>query len=131
MQVADQEPLMLVLRVDQRIRKGTEPCAKIAERRSRRPPAGDPEIDRRHRKAVRDQRIGETELVVVLEDARLHDDGAGCRSRLRGLVDQPHANAEAREPQCHDEAGRSGADNQYLRVARGFAHCSACFITSK
>ena len=55
----DQQPLVLVLRKDQRIRKWTDTCAHVAEDRARDLLAGRPEIDGEHLAVRVDHRVRE------------------------------------------------------------------------
>ena len=69
-----------------------------------------------------DDRIGEANLAVQLERARLHGERARRRPRLRRLVDDPHAHAQPRQPQGQHQARRSCADDQDVRVGLGHTH---------
>src|SRR5436190_14828014 len=63
----DQKPFVLVLRVDEGIRKRTEILAHIAEDDARRVFTGLPKIDGRHLPAGRDDGISESDLSVKFE----------------------------------------------------------------
>src|SRR5262250_531474 len=71
-QPLDQHSLVLILRVDERIRKRAQPHPAIAEARTGDLPALDPEIGREEANAALDHGRGETDLLVKLECARLH-----------------------------------------------------------
>ena len=55
---------------------------------------------------------GEADLLVQLERACLHGERARRRARLRRLVDDPHADAQPRQPQRQHQARRSCADDE-------------------
>src|SRR3954453_4123579 len=67
----DQQPFVLVLRVDERIRKRTEIPAHIAEDHARRMFAGLPQIDCGHLPAFGDDGLGESDLPVQFQRTSL------------------------------------------------------------
>ena len=95
----DQEPLVLVLREDQHVRIAADPLAHRAERHAPHALSADPEIRSDERLTALDQRVGEIDLRVELECARLHAQRARRRAWLADLVDDAHTHAEASEPQ--------------------------------
>ena len=72
-QAIDEKPLMLVLREDQRIWKGTQAFADIAQCRARGLPASDPEIDAADLSPALFNDIGKSHLLVELERAGMDD----------------------------------------------------------
>jgi hypothetical protein len=87
----DQQPLVLVLRIDERegIRTDTHP--HVAEHRPCHLPAGHPQICGCDPPSTFDDLVSEANLAVELERARLHGERARGRSRFRRLVDDPYA----------------------------------------
>ncbi len=81
---------MLVLRKD--VQEGIRRCAlaDALERDAGLSLAGDPEIPPGRTMASRDDRIGEIELAIKLERARLHGKGARGGAGTGGLVDDAH-----------------------------------------
>ncbi len=73
----------------------------------------DPQIDGRDLVAGFDERVGEIELAIEFERARLDGKGAGRRARLRSPVDQSHFHAKLGEPQRQDEAGGACPHDQH------------------
>ena len=73
----------------------------------------DPQIDGRDLVAGFDDRVGEIELAIEFERARLDRKGARCRAWLRRPVNQSHLNAKLGEPQRQDEAGRACPHDQH------------------
>ncbi len=96
--MADEQRLVLVLRIDERRRKRAEIAADVAEGSVCDLPAGDPEIDRSDAVAVLDKLMREAELRVELKRACLHRERARVRRGVRILVDNADADAEPREP---------------------------------
>ena len=115
-QAIDQQPFVLVLRKNQRVGKRTDAGADIAEDCVRDVFAGGPEIDGAHWPSSRNDRVSDADLAVQLERACLHGERARRRPRLLGLVDDPHAHAQQRQPQRQHKTGRPGADNEDLGV---------------
>ena len=70
--------------------------------------------------AALDHGVGEVELAVEFERARLNGQGARGRAGLRRLVDDAHLDAELGEPERQDETGRAGADDQNIRIHHSF-----------
>jgi hypothetical protein len=122
-QSIDQQPFVLVLRVDQRIGKWTDPGAHGAQYGMRHLLAGDPKIHREHGSPAIDHGVGETDLPIQLERTRLDGQCARRRSGFRGLVDDPHVDAQPRQPQGQHQPCRAGTDDQYVGVGcRGCTH---------
>ena len=107
---------MLVLGKDQRIRKRAEASVHVAEHGACRLLAGHPEICRDDLASTLDDRVSEAELVVQFERARLHGNSARRCARFRCPIDDPHAHAQPRQPQCKHQAGRPCADDEDFRV---------------
>ena len=72
---------MLVLRIDQGIRKRTDTRAHSAQDRVRDLLAGRPEICRHNLPSTGDHGVSETDLAVQLEGAGLHSERARRRPR--------------------------------------------------
>ncbi len=89
----DQQPLVLVLRVDQCVRERAQARAHGAQHAVRHLLAGDPQIHRENAPSEVDHRAGETDLAIQLERAGLDGERARRRSGFRGLVDNPDADA--------------------------------------
>ena len=68
---------MLVLRVDEPVRKGAPARAQPAEIEVRRPSASGPEICRGEHQARFDNFVGEAELAVELQRPRLNGQRTG------------------------------------------------------
>jgi hypothetical protein len=64
-----------------------------------------------------EHRIGKSHLLVQLERARLDRERARRRPWLRGLVNDPDAHTESRQPEGQHQAGRAGADYQNVKNA--------------
>ena len=63
-----------------------------------------------------DHGLGEIELPVELERARLDRQRPRGRAGLGRLVDDAHLDAELGQPKRQDEAGRAGADDQNVAI---------------
>ncbi len=61
-------------------------------------------------------RLGDADLAVEFQGARLHGQGPRGRARLCGLVDHPHRDAQLRQPQGQDQARGAGAGDQDFRL---------------
>ena len=83
--------------------------------------ATHPQVDGGKSQTILDDRAGKSRLPVKLQRARMHDQRARRRPGLGLLVDDAHANAEPREPQREDQAGRSGARNQHFAIGHEVA----------
>ena len=75
-QSIDQQPLMLVLRIDQGVGERADPGAHRAQYAVRHLLARHPEIHRGHAPSAVDHRIGKTDLAIQLERARLDGERA-------------------------------------------------------
>src|SRR6185437_1013231 len=120
-EVADEQRLVLVLRVDEGEGKGAEAAAEAAEGGARDLAAGDPEVDGSDAVAVFDELVREAELRIELERAGLHGERTRVCGRVRVLVDDADADAEACEPQRKHQARRTGAGDEDLRIG-GWRH---------
>ncbi|GAB3784108.1 hypothetical protein GCM10028797_12620 [Dyella agri] len=123
LQPFDQQSLVGVLRKDQPERKRAKALADLPERHPCGLAASDPQIDAGNLDATADNRIGQADLPVKLQRARLHRQGARGASCFGGLVDDPYGNAEPGQPQRQHEAGRTGAGDQHVGVM-GIGSCS-------
>ena len=115
-QAIDQQPFVLVLRKNQCVGKRTDAGAYIAEHCVRDVFAGRPEIDCTHWPSSGDDRVSDADLAVQFERACLHGKRARRRSRLLGLVHDPHAHAQQCQPQPQHKTCRPCTDNQDLGV---------------
>src|SRR5207302_2091951 len=116
LEALDQEPLMLVLRVDEPVRIWTPACAQGSELEVRDLPRSGPEVRCRKHETRFDHLAGETELAIELQRPRLHRQSARGGPGLGRLVDDANPDAEASEPQREHEAGRTGADDENFGV---------------
>ena len=91
-----------------------EARAEVAEIEARRLPARVEEVRHFDLYAGLDDIVGEAELAVELQRARVDDEGARGLPRSRVLVDNAERNTVTREAQREDEAGRTGAHDQDL-----------------
>ena len=110
---------MVVLRIGQREWKGTDAVAEVAEVDGDDVVCGAPgaafaQMDGVEPNAGVHDFVGEPELLVELEGARVDDHGARVLSRPVVVVDQTQGNAAAGEAQRQREAGWPGADDQDL-----------------
>ncbi len=112
----DQQAFVLVLRIDQRIGKRTDIRAHVAEDHARDMFAAPPEIDGGHLPAALDHRVGETDLLVQLQRSCLDGERTRRRAGLRGLVDDPDADAQSIQPQRQHQARRAGPDDEDVSV---------------
>ena len=97
-QAIDQQTFVLVLRINQRVRKRTQPRAHVAEDGACRRFSGHPQVYGRHLSPALDDRFGETDLLIQLERSCLHGKRARRGPRFRGLVDDPYARAQPPQP---------------------------------
>jgi hypothetical protein len=122
-ELGDEEMLVFVLGKNQRVRIRTKASSEFAEDRAGGVVAGDPEIHGDGLMTAGDDGVGEAELAIKFEGARLHGESARRGAGFRGFVDEAHAHAEAREPEGQDEAGGTGADHEDVGIAIwGFGH---------
>jgi hypothetical protein len=115
-----QQSLVLVLRKNQRIRKRAKTFAHVPEDDVGRLLARHPEIRGRHLSAAFGNGVREAELTIQFERSCLHGQRARGRSRLRRLVDDADARAQARQPQGQHQARRAGADDEDIGVRHAF-----------
>lgn len=116
-QAIDQQTLVLVLGKDERVGKGTDSRAHLAEHAPCCLPAGHPKIHGDNLSSTLDDRVSETDLVVEFERPCLDRKRARRRSRLRCLVDDPQAHAHSRQPQAQYQARWSCANDEDVSVA--------------
>jgi hypothetical protein len=108
----DQKPLMFVLRKDMQERIPREILAHRSEVEMDFPFALHPQIHRGNLVSCLEHRIGEIELTVKLERARMHRQRPRGGSGRGGLVDDAAGDAHLRQPQGQHQSGGPGADNQ-------------------
>ena len=111
-QPLDQEALVLVLGKDDRVRERAEAHAAIAEDRTREPHPSEPEVHRDDADPTLDHRRGEAQRPVQLERPGLHGQRARGGARLRHLVDDANAHAQAREGERKHQPRGPRADDQ-------------------
>ncbi len=115
-QPPDQEAFVFILGVDQSVGKRTEARAQPAELDVRGLLSPGPEICRGELEPRRHHLLGETELAIQLESARLQRHRARGRARLGALVDDANPDAEPGQPESEHEAGWTRADDEDLGV---------------
>ena len=71
--------------------------------------------------AILDNGIGKVELAIKFEGARMHREGARGRPRFGSLIDDPNLDAKLCRPECEDQAGWPGANDQNVERVIGFA----------
>src|ERR1700722_208914 len=111
---------MLVLGKDLQEGKGRQIGAALLDGDARPRLAFDPKSDGGNLVTAGTHEIGEVELAIELEGPRMHGQGAGGRAGLGGLVDDADPDPELGQPERQDQAGRSGADNQYVAAHHSF-----------
>ena len=115
-EMPDEERFVFVLWVDEDEGEWAEAAAEVAEKSVRDLAAGDPEVGGGDTMASVDELVSEAELLVELERAGLHGEGARVSSGIGILVNDADADAEAREPEREYEAGGAGAGDEDLGV---------------
>src|SRR5262245_52220792 len=110
---------MFILRKDDRIWIRTNSLAHRPEREMRPLLASYPEIDCKRCTAAFDDGLGETDLTVKFQRPRLHRERSRCRSGLHGLVDNPDADAQVRQPEGKNQAGWPSSDNENIGFSVG------------
>src|SRR5215470_6137133 len=113
---------MLVLRKNLQKSVGSQIRADLFERNARPGFALDPEPDGRDLVTARDNEIGEVELAVEFERARVHRERTRRRAGLGSLVDDAQLHAELGQPQREDQPGGPGADNQDVAARHVLLH---------
>src|SRR5277367_3752597 len=86
--VLDEQLFVLLLRENQRARKGTQSLADVHQRDAGFATTPNPNANVRNLKPPFDDLLGNPELRIELQGAGLHRQGAGRRSRARNLVDE-------------------------------------------
>ena len=114
LQPGDQQPLVLVLRIDLDEWIGRQALADAREDHPRGSPPERPEVDGRHSVTTLDHRGREIELPVQLESPGLHRERARGGAGRIGPVDDPHADTLPGEPQGQHESGGTGAGDENL-----------------
>ena len=114
LQPLDQQSLVLVLGEDVEEGVGRQAGADSFKREPRRRFTLDPKIDGGDLVARRDHGLGEIELAVEFERAGLHRQSARGRTRLGGLVDNAHIDAELGQPKCQHQTRRARADDKNI-----------------
>ena len=112
----DQHALVSVLREDKREGERGQLLAHAIQGQPCDLGALNPEVRPRNLDAAVDERVGHPKLAVELQ--RASRDGQGTRggSRLSGLVEDPHGDAEPGQPEREHETGGAGAGDQDLDV---------------
>jgi hypothetical protein len=111
-QALDDHALVLILGEDQHERERAQPDARAAERRACGAPPRHPQVHGVEMPAVVDQRVGEADLPIELERARLHHERPRGGTRLGGLVDDPDLNAsEVTNVEYSASVGKFTADS--------------------
>src|SRR5215475_4402377 len=103
---------MLVLRKDLQESVGCQIRTDLRERNARPGFALDPEPNGRDLVTARDNEIGEVELAVEFERARMDGERTRGGAGLRRLVDDAQLHAEVGQPEREDETSGPGADNE-------------------
>ena len=116
LEALDQQPLVLVLRIDLQERIGGEILAHGLEGQARGPHALHPEIDGGDFVTSANDDIREIELLVELEGPCVHRERPRGRPGLGGLVDDPNLHALLGEPERQDEPRGAGADDQNVAL---------------
>src|SRR6185437_15757577 len=106
-QAVDEQALVLVLGKNDHVRKRTGAGADRADVDPRGVPALDPQIHRVEANAAIDDVVGDAELPIELERARMNDQCPRRRARSGGLVDNAYARAASGEPESERQAGRA------------------------
>ena len=117
-QALNQQPLVFVLRKDERVGKWAEPCAHFAQHGMGRALAGNPEIRGDRLPPTLNHRIREPDLAVELERSRLNSQRARRRSWLCCLINNPYPYAQPRQPKGQHQARRSCADDEDVGIGR-------------
>src|SRR5439155_25518787 len=112
----DEEALVLVLRVDEPVWIGAPAQAQLAELDVRGLPGSGPEVRCGEHQPGFDDLIGEAELAIELQRARLQRQRARSGAGLGSLIDDAGPDAEPGEPESEDEARRAGADDEHFGV---------------
>src|SRR5207249_10098622 len=115
-EAGDQEALVLVLRVDEPVRKGAPARAQAAEVEVRGSSASGPEICCGEHQARFDHFVGDTELAVELQRPRLNRQRTRSGPWFGRFVDDADPDAEPGEPESEHQTGRAGADDEDFRV---------------
>src|SRR5262245_49238427 len=113
---------MLVLREDLQESVGSEIRADLFERNARSGFALDPEPDGRDLVTARDNEIGEIELAVEFERARVDGERTRRRAGLGRLVDDAQLHSELGQPEREDETSGPGADNEDIAPRHVLLH---------
>ena len=88
---------MIILRVAQQEREWAETAADIAQRERRRLASALAQMHPVHLHALPDDFIGEAELPIEFEVARVHDHRARSLRRPRVAVDDPYGHPAPRQ----------------------------------
>src|SRR6516162_7587779 len=102
---------MLVLGKNLQESVGRQIRADLRERNARPGFALDPEPNGWDLVTARDNEIGEVELAVEFERARVDGERTRRRTGLGSLVDDTQLHAELGQPEREDQTGGPGADN--------------------
>jgi hypothetical protein len=118
----DQQPLVLVLRKDVQEGVRRQVGADGVERHARGGFSLHPKIDGGNMVSLGDHCVCEIELPVEFERSGLHRQSARGRSRLGGLVNNAHLDAELCQPKRQYQTGRACADDQNLTLGHLVLH---------
>jgi hypothetical protein len=112
----NEQPLVDVLRVGQRIGKGAHALPYPPQGHARGFGAPDPESDARNLDTGLDDRSSKVDLSIEFQGAGLDGHRARGGARLGGLVHDPHWHPEPGQPEGEHEAGGPRPDDQYTTV---------------
>ncbi len=121
LQPGGQKALMLVLGENVQEGIGREVFAHRGEVEMNLLLALHPKIDAWNLVPVLKNRLGEVELPVKLERARMHRQGARGCAGLFGPVDDAAADAQLGQPQGQHQPGWASAHDQDIAIFHGFA----------
>src|SRR5262245_10560730 len=105
---------MLVLRKDLKEGIGCQIRADLLEVNPRPRFAFDPQADSGNLVSPLDDDLGEIELAIKFESARVDGECAGRHARLGSLVDDAWFCSELGQPERENQACGPGADDQYV-----------------
>ena len=110
------EPLVIVLSEDQEVRVRTQTLPDVAQQDVRRQAPSRPEVGADRALAEGDRLLGDAQMRIDLESARLHAQGARLPRRSVVPVDDRHAHAAPGELVGQHQSRRAGPDHQNFGV---------------
>lgn len=125
-QTLDQQPLVLVLRKNDHVRKRADADSNSAEVDVSNLPTFSPQIDGGELESALNDSVGKTDLSIELERSRVDDERTRCRAGLGHFINDAHTNPQSREPQSKHEAGGSGAGDQDIGIGHARASRKGC-----